>query len=114
MDEEARENISKLESQIEALSESAEWCRKIALAAKCAIVAGALWLATILFGLILPDGVGLMGSAILIIGGLVLAGSNATTAQQIAERIEAAEKLRAALIGQIDLRVVAERGRLLH
>lgn len=114
MAEDLHDQISRLEAETEKLGESAEWCRKIAVTAKAAIALGVVWLAAILFRVILPEGIGLMGSAILIIGGLVLAGSNATTATQIAERIEAAEKLRAELIGQIDLRVVAERGQLLH
>jgi hypothetical protein len=62
----------------------------------------------------MADGLSLMVATILIIGGIVLAGSNATTARQIAERIEQAERLRAELIGGIELRVVAEPRQLLH
>ena len=113
-DSDPREQISRLEAEIEKRAASAEWCRKIALAAKAAIIGGGVLLLTILSGLILADGLPLMVSAILLIGGTVLLGSNATTARQTAERMEAAEKLRAELIGRINLRVVTERGQLLH
>ena len=47
-------------------------------------------------------------------GGVVLYGSNRTTAQQIAARIANAERLRAELIGEIELTLVPEPRRVLH
>jgi hypothetical protein len=56
----------------------------------------------------------LMIAAILTMGGVVLYGSNRTTANQIAARIADAERLRAQLIGEIDLTLVPETSKLLH
>ena len=47
-------------------------------------------------------------------GGIVLSGSNRTTAEQIAARIANAERMRASLIGDIELRLVPQPSRLLH
>lgn len=109
-----REQISRLESEIERLSDSVERCRKIAVAAKVAIAAGCILLASLLVGAIGADALSLMVSAILVIGGIVLLGSNETTSRQILARIEEAERLRAALISEIDLTLVPEARRLLH
>ena len=109
-----RDEIARLEARIERLSESAERCRKIAVAAKAAIAAGLVLLAAILLGFVHADALPLMLAAILSMGGIVLAGSNATTAQQIAERIAEAEALRAELIGGIELQLVPDHARLLH
>ena len=113
-DADPREQISRLEQEIERLIESAEWCRKIALAARVAIGAGVVLLAAILFGLVETSGLSLMITAILTLGGIVLAGSNGTTAQQTAEKLARAEQQRAALIGAIELTLVPEPSRLLH
>ncbi len=109
-----REQIARLETEIEALAESAARCRKIAVAARLAIGAGAALFAALLLGMIYPDGLMLMIAAILTIGGVVLYGSNQTTANQIADRIAGTERLRADLIGEIDMTLVPEPSRLLH
>jgi hypothetical protein len=44
-----------------------------------------------------------------VLGGIVLSGSNRSTTQQVEAELAEAEAERAALIGQIDLRVVSER-----
>ena len=67
-----------------------------------------------LLGVIRGDGLYLMLSGILGIGGIVLAGSNDTTAKQIAARIAEAEQQRAEFISQMDLTLVPEPSRLLH
>jgi hypothetical protein len=112
--EDVRGEIGKLEQRIERLSESLERCRKVAVAAKCAIGAGAVLLAALVLGLIVPDVLWLMVAAILLLGGIVLSGSNARTAAEYAAGIAQAEKLRAALIGEIELTLVPEPSRLLH
>jgi hypothetical protein len=71
-------------------------------------------LASLLVGAIGADALSLMISAILIIGGIVLLGSNETTLKQTLARIEDAERLRAALISQMELTLVPETTRLLH
>jgi hypothetical protein len=109
-----REQIARLETEIEALRESAEWCRKIAVAAKIAIAAGLALFAAIFVGPVQATGLSLMIAAILSLGGAVLAGSNGTTAQQTAEKIITAEQMRAELIGEMNLTLVPEPSRLLH
>ena len=108
------EQISRLESRIEELGEAVERCRKIAIAARTAIIAGGVLLLAVLLGLIRADGLLLMLAAILSIGGIVLYGSNDTTAKQLAAGIDEAERLRAELIGQIELTLVPEPSKLLH
>jgi len=114
MESDAHEQIARLEREIEALGESAARCAKIALGARIAIGAGGALLAATLIGLLQPDGLRLLIAAILAMGGIVLYGSNRTTAQQIAARIANAERLRAELIGGIELTLVPVPSRLLH
>ena len=114
MDGDLREQIARLEAEIERLSDSVQRCRKIAVAAKVAIGAGCMLLASLLVGAIGADGLSLIVSAILIIGGIVLLGSNETTSRQLLVRIEETERLRAALISQMELTLVSEPTRLLH
>ena len=115
MMDDPRNEIARLEARIERLTESVERCRKIALAAKAAIAAGFVLLACILLGLVNADALSLMLAAILSMGGIVLFGSNDTTAKQTAESIAQAEALRAELIGGIALQLVPDEGRrLLH
>ena len=109
-----REQVARLEADIERLSDVAQRCRKIAVAAQAAIGAGCVLLASLLVGAIGADALSLMISAILIIGGIVLLGSNETTLKQTLARIEDAERLRAALISQMELTLVPETTRLLH
>ena len=82
--EDIRGEIGKLEERIERLSESRERCRKIAVAARVAIAAGAVLLAALVFGPIAMDVLWLMVATILLLGGIVLAGSNARTAAEYA------------------------------
>jgi hypothetical protein len=112
--ETAREAIERLEDEIERLTLKRERCRKLSLAAKIAIAAGALWLVTTLIGLapFLPSL--FFGALAVIIGGIVLLGSNATTWDQTEAAIGKAEAARARLIGTIELRVVDEGVRQLH
>ena len=112
--EDLRGEIATLEQRIEALSESLERCRKVALAAKAAIAAGAVLMALLLFGLVWADALWLMVAAILLLGGIVLAGSNASTARETAAGIADAERQRTALISEISLTLVPEPSRLLH
>lgn len=114
MESDPHEQIARLESEIEALSESAARCAKIAVGARIAIGASCVLFAAMLFGLVQPDALRLLIAAILAMGGIVLYGSNRTTAQQIAARIANAERLRAELIGEIELTLVPEPAKLLH
>ena len=112
--DDTRGEIARLEDEIERLTEALERCRKISVAAKIAMSAGAAWLAALMFGFIWPGAGSLIGSTAAILGGIVAYGSNATTTRQTEERIAEAEAERASLIGEIELRIVPEASRTLH
>ena len=76
------------------------------LAARGAIaVAGILALA-MMAGVIRFDGLPVLASLSLLLGGVVTLGSNSSTLDEAAVALKDAEAQRAALIGQIDLRLV--------
>ena len=112
--EDVRGEIARLEQRIERLSDSLDRCRKVAVAAKIAIGLGAALLAGLIFGIVRADVLFLMIAAILLLGGIVLSGSNSRTAAEFAAGIAEAERMRAELIGEIDLTLVPEPTRLLH
>jgi hypothetical protein len=116
MESDPHAQIGRLETEIEALSESAARCSKIATGARLAIGAGCVLFAAMLVGLLQLDALRLLIATIFAMGGIVLYGSNKTTAQQIAARIANAERLRAELIGSIELTLVTQSqpSRLLH
>lgn len=101
-----RDEIERLEEQIEALRQSIGRCRKISLAAKTAVAAGLAWLA-LTFLLIAPFLPSLFFGAIAAaIGGVVLLGSNATTWNETEAALHQAEAQRTALIDGIELTTV--------
>jgi hypothetical protein len=102
------DQIVDLEARIEKLTEVAARCRKIALMSKLAMAAGAAWLLAFTLGAIGFDPAAMTGAIAAVIGGIVVFGSNSTTAKQTASAIKAAEALRTELIGRIDPRVVGE------
>ena len=102
------DDISALEARIEALAEVAERCRKIILASKIAIAAGAALLLLVMLGLFGSGPSAALGSIALVLLGIVSLGSNLSTLRQTEGAIGAAEALRSELIGRIDLRVVGD------
>ena len=96
--------ISRLEARIEMLADGIERCRKIMFASKIAIALGAVVLALLLIGAIRPDPVALLVGVIACIGGIVMLGSNRSTAQQMAADMARAEAQRATLIDGLTLR----------
>jgi hypothetical protein len=107
-DGDLRDEILRLEAEIEDLAEVIEKCRKVILVSKIAIAAGGLWLLAFTFGAIRFDPMAMIGAISAAIGGTVVFGSNTSTSKQAAVAIQAAEALRAKLIGKINLRVVGE------
>jgi hypothetical protein len=101
-----RGELARLEDRVEALSARLKNCRKLMAAGRGLVVASALLLAAALFGFIRFDAVALVGAIIGALGGLVLIGSNRTTAEQAQAQLAEAEAQRAALIDWIDPRVV--------
>jgi hypothetical protein len=108
MDDEPREQISELEVQIEELSGALERCRKTALASKAAMAFGGILLAATTLGVVTFDPMVMVASLAALLGGVVIFGSNTSTANQLSESMRSAEALRAALIGRLDIRLVAD------
>ena len=108
-DGDPHEEIVRLEAQIEALSDRIESCRKFILAARIAVVAGGVLLAALFLGAIRFDLQLMMLAMAALLGGIVVWGSNGATANEAKSELATAEANRKALIGMIDLRVIAER-----
>src|SRR2546423_8301336 len=100
------EDISRLELHIEHLANTIERCRKIILTSKIAIAVGGLLMLALLLGAIRFSPVAMIAAMTLAIGGVVVFGSNTSTLKQSTADLQAAETLRAELIGRIDLPVV--------
>ena len=101
--------IARLEERIEGLVMKLEGCRKYAAAALTAMGLGAVLLVAGLSGVMQLDAVTVMAAGAAVLGGIVLSGSNRSTTREVEAELADAETERAALIGQIDLRVVGER-----
>ncbi|MBB4371525.1 hypothetical protein GGD63_004323 [Bradyrhizobium sp. cir1] len=108
IEDDPTDEISQIEDRIERLAEIAERCRKYILASKIAIGSGAALLLVTILGLFGFGQTAALGSIALVLGGIVSLGSNISTLRQTDEAISAAEARRLALIGSIDLRVVAD------
>jgi hypothetical protein len=104
-----RDEIARLEAQIEQLADKVESCRKFMLASRIAIAGGSILVVAILLGLIDFDPTVFFAAVAAILGGFVVLGSNKTTANEAAEQRAEAEAERAALIDAIELRVVEVR-----
>src|SRR3954452_15105729 len=111
---EPRDEITRIEAELDKLAGVAERCRKIGMGAKAALIIGCFWIGMLFGGAVAADGLKLMIAIILPLGGVVLYGSNESTAQQTADKIAALERQRAELISGIDLRVVADAPPLLN
>lgn len=108
-DADPHKEIERLEAQIDELAARLESCRKFILVARIAVVAGAVLLAVVLLGLLSFDPRLLLAAITALLGGIVMWGSNHSTAEEAAKELAAAEAERASLIGSIALRVVTER-----
>jgi hypothetical protein len=107
-EDEIREEISRLEAQIEELAAAIENCRKIALAAKAAIALGGILLLLLIPDVVRFDAVAFMAGTAALLGGIVLLGSNTGTARVKTGELKAAEAERAKLIDRINLTVVGK------
>lgn len=103
------DDIARIEEHIEALNETIARCRKISLASKIAIAAGAVWLLLTFLWLVPFVPALFFASLAALIGGIVLLGSNATTWSQTEAALAASRALRRDMIGQLQMRVVEER-----
>ena len=105
-DDDIRGEIVRLEAEIEQLAETIESARKLVLLAKLAMGVAALLIVVGLLGLVSLDPALLIGAFGVLIGGVVVFGSNASTLEQAKAATRDAELRRSGLIGRIDLRVV--------
>lgn len=108
-DGDRHDEIVRLEAQIDDLAARIESCRKFILAARVAIVLGAVVLAAILLGVFRFDPLVMAAAVAAVLGGIVARGSNGSTLQEAVDELAVAEADRAALIGELDLHVVGGR-----
>jgi hypothetical protein len=107
------DDIARIEERIEQLREGIARCRKLSVAAKLAIGAGAIWIVLTLLWLVPYVPFMAVGAMASVIGGIVLLGSNSTTWTETEAALAASEAMRAEWIGRKEMRVVGE-SRVLH
>ena len=112
-DTDPHDEIARLESQIEELAARIESCRKFILVSRIAVFGGGALLAAVLSGAIRFDPAVMVAAVAAVLGGIVVGGSNGSTLKEATAEMATAEANRAALIGQIHLRVVGG-GETLH
>lgn len=100
-DGDLRDQIIHLEEEIDRLADKLETCRKVMLFSKTAIGGGAVWILAYVVGIGGFDPTSLIGAIGAIIAGVVLLGSNSTTAKLAAAAMKNAEKRRSELIDRI-------------
>ncbi len=104
---EVHEQIAELEAEIAKLAQSAELCRTIIRVGKVAAIADILSVLIAGTGLLrLPPVMILLGTGA-VFGGIVIAGSNRGTLDELIEAIGTLEARRAELIDGIGLQVIA-------
>ena len=104
-----RDQIARLEADIEQLAEGLDRCRKAMLFAKLAIAAGGILILAHFLGAIWFEPTIMIGALAAIIGGVVVLGSNSSTSKQITAALKAAEIRRAGLIDMVNPRAVSAR-----
>jgi len=108
-DGDLRDQIARIEVDIEELAKTLDGCRKAMALSRVAITAGGIWIVAYFLGAIRFDPTFMVGAIAAIIGGIVVLGSNSTTSKQTMAAMKAAESQRANLIDMIDLRAVSAR-----
>lgn len=107
-DDDLRDQISRVETDIEEYAITLEGCRKAMLLSKVAIAAGIAFLAAYLVGAIWLNSVAVIGAMAAVLGGVVVFGSNLTTSRQATSAMAALERHRGELIDTINLRTIGE------
>ena len=105
-DDDPHGEIVRLEEYIEQLAAKIESCRKFILASRIAMAGGGIVLTAMLLGAIRFDPAAMAAAVAALLGGIVVWGSNGSTAKEAAKQLATAEADRAALIERIDLRVI--------
>jgi hypothetical protein len=100
------DQVVRLEALIEDLTAKIESCRKFILTSRIATWGGGIVLFAMLFGVMRFD-LGIMAAAVAaLLGGIVVWGSNSSTAKEAAKELAQAEADRVALITIINPRAV--------
>ena len=102
-----RDEIVRLEEQIDELAARIENCRKFILAGRIVVMGGGAVLVAILIGALQFNPSVMAVAVAAVLGGIVAAGSSHSTAKEATHELTAAEAKRTALIGHIDLRLVS-------
>jgi hypothetical protein len=102
-----RAEIVRLEALIDELAAKIESCRKFVLAARIATWGGGIVLAAMLTGAVRFDPATMAGAAAALLGGIVVWGSNNSTAKEARKEMAMAEAKRVAVIETIDLRAIS-------
>jgi hypothetical protein len=111
-DGDLRDQIARLEADIEQLAEGINRCRKAMLLSKVAIAAGGICMLAYFLRPIRFDPTIMIGALAAIVGGVVVFGSNLTTSKQTIAAMKDAETQRSELIEMIELRAVGARNGL--
>src|SRR5262245_17245033 len=98
-----RDQIACIETNIEEYAKTLDGCRKAMLLSKVAIATGGIWLSAYLLGAVWFDAAAMIGTMAAVIGGVVVFTSKQTT-----RAIKVAERRRAELIDMIDLRTIGK------
>jgi hypothetical protein len=106
VDGDLRDQISRIEADIDQLAKTLDGCRKAMLLSKVAIAAGGIWLLGYFLGAFRFDPMLMVGAIAACIGGTVILGSNSSTSQQTIAAMKAAETERDELIDRINPRAV--------
>jgi hypothetical protein len=104
------DQIARIEADIEQLAEGLDRCRKAMLLSKVAIAAGGIWILAYFLGAIRFEPATMIGAIAVIIGGIVVLGSNSSTSKQTTTEMKAAETQRAELIDMLHLQTVGRGG----
>jgi len=106
--EDIAQAVATLEERIEALAESAERSRKLVSVSNLVALAGGLWFAAMVVGLVTAGAAGLVFSVTAMIGGIVLSGSSRSTLDETLGDLARAEAMRTQMIDAIAPETVRE------
>jgi hypothetical protein len=105
-----RDEIERLEAKIDELAASIESCRKFILAGQIAVAGGGVVLIATVVGAIQLNPSVVAAAVAAVLSGVVAVGANHSTATEAKNELTALEAKRSALIGQLELRLVPDRG----
>ena len=100
------DDITEIETEMDALAEAAERCSKIMILAKFAVAVGGTVLATMALGIVRSDALVLLSCVSAFLAGIAVYGSHRSTRDDLRTRIAAHEAQRNMMIDALDLPVV--------